>query len=180
MVAFSESICPTTESFILEILNFSLSTSGMSCLRLRSLSIYVHSPVNSELISSTKPYVAAAIASLLASTSPSELAGRSIGLRELAPTGADIQAALSKRHGSPAKIAHARDEDSIQNIKNQHPFSLMDLVKLKWSRGEHSVGNDIFEVTGYQKATLENLIVDKILGVYRDVPMPYNLDHYFA
>jgi hypothetical protein len=131
-------------------------------------------------INSTKPYVAACITALLSTKSISDLAGRSIGLRELAPTGADIQAALSKLHGSPAKTAHAANEDSVENIKNQHPFSLMDLVKLKWSRGEHSVGNDMFELQGYEKATLEDLIVGKQLGVYRDVPLPYNLDHYFS
>lgn len=55
----------------------------------------------------------------------------------------------------------------------------MDLVKLKWSRGEHSVGDDIFDLKGYKKASLDDLIVGEQLGVYRDVPLPYNLDHYF-
>jgi hypothetical protein len=122
--------------------------------------------------------VAACITALLSTKSISDLAGRSIGLRELAPTGADIQAALSKLHGSPAKISQAFDQDSVHNIRNQ-PFSLMDLVKLKWSRGQHSVGDDIFDLEGYEKATLESLIVGKQLGVYRDIPLPYNLDHYF-
>lgn len=128
---------------------------------------------------STKSYVAASIASILSTIPISDLAGRSIGLNELSPTGSDIQEALSRRYGSPAKIAHASDEDSVQNIKNQHPFSLMDLTKLKWSRGEHSVGDDIFDLKGYKEATLDDLIVGEQLGVYRDVPLPYNLDHYF-
>jgi hypothetical protein len=110
----------------------------------------------------------------------SELADRSIGLTELTPTGAQIQQALEKRHGSQPKIAHVTEEESIKKIQEGHPLALMDLVKLKWSRGEHSVGSDIFELEGYnKKATLDDLIVDRKLGEYREVHVPYTLAGYF-
>ena len=109
----------------------------------------------------------------------SELADRSIGLTELTPTGTQIQEALEKRHGSVPKIARVTEEESIKKSQEGHPLALMDLVKLKWSRGEHSVGSDIFELEGYKKATLDDLIVDRKLGEYREVHVPYTLAEYF-
>jgi hypothetical protein len=130
-------------------------------------------------MSSTREYVAASIASLLSTRSLSELADRSIGLTELSPTGTQIQEALEKRHGSQPKIAHVTEEESIKKIQEGHPLALMDLVKLKWSSGEHSVGDNVFELEGYQKATLDDLIVDRKLGEYREVHVPYTLAEYF-
>jgi hypothetical protein len=109
----------------------------------------------------------------------SELADRSIGLTELTPTGTGIQQALQKRHGSEPKIAHVTEEESIKKIQEGHPLALMDLVKLKWSRGEHSVESDIFELEEYNRATLDDLIVERKLGEYREVHVPYTLEEYF-
>ena len=55
----------------------------------------------------------------------------------------------------------------------------MDLVKLKWSRGEHSVGEDLFDLKGYEKVTVDDLIVGGALGGYREVAVPYTLAEYF-
>jgi hypothetical protein len=132
-----------------------------------------------ELTSSTREYVAASIASLLSTRSLSERADRSIGLTELTPSGTQIQQALKKRHGSEPKIAHVTEEESIKKIQEGHPLALMDLVKLKWSRGEHSVGDNVFELEGYKKATLDDLIVERLLGEYREVHVPYTLAEYF-
>jgi hypothetical protein len=55
----------------------------------------------------------------------------------------------------------------------------MDLVKLKWSRGQHSVGEDVYEMSGYKTATLHDLTVDDKLGEYREVAVPYTLDEFF-
>jgi len=123
--------------------------------------------------------VAASIASLLTTQPISQLANRSIGLTELTPTGDDIQRSLAERYGSEPKIARATEETSIQKIQDQHPLALMDLVKLKWSRGQHSVGEDVYEISGYKKATLHDLIVDDKLGEYREVAVPYTLDEFF-
>jgi hypothetical protein len=71
------------------------------------------------------------------------------------------------------------EDGSIKKVQEGHPLGLMDLVKLKWSRGEHSVGKDIFELEGYKKATLDDLIVDRKLGEYREVHVPYTLAEYF-
>ena len=109
----------------------------------------------------------------------SELADRSIGLTELTPTGTQIQEALEKRHGSEPKIAKVTEEESVKKIQEGHLLALMDLVKLKWSRGEHSVGSDIFELEGYNRATLDDLVVERKLGEYREVHLPYTLEEYF-
>jgi hypothetical protein len=87
---------------------------------------------------------------------------------------------LKKRHGHDPKIARATEEESVEKIQAGHPMALMDLVKVKWSSGQHSVGNDVYDLEGYKKATLDDLVVDGKLGEYREVPFPYDLDHYFS
>jgi hypothetical protein len=109
----------------------------------------------------------------------SELTDRSIGLTELSPTGTQIQEALEKRHGSQPRIAKVTEDESVKKIQEGHPLALMDLVKLKWSRGEHSVGDNIYELEGYKKATLDDLIVARKLGEYREVHVPYTLAECF-
>jgi hypothetical protein len=128
---------------------------------------------------STREYVAAAITSLLLTQPLSSLAGRSIGLTELTPTGADIEKALALKHGTSPKVARSTDQVSITKIQDKDPLALMDLVKLKWSRGEHSVGNDVYEVEGYRKLCVDDLIVGDKLGEYREVAVPYTLDAFF-
>ena len=56
---------------------------------------------------------------------------------------------------------------------------MMGLVKLKWSMDEHSVGDNVFGLEGYKKATLNDLIVERKLGEYREVHVPYTLAGYF-
>lgn len=130
--------------------------------------------------SSTREYVAAALASLLPITPPSSLSGRTIGLTELRPTMGEIITALQARDpSSPVKVAHEPDSAALERIAAGHPLALMDLVKVLWSRGEHSVGKDVFEVEGYRKATLDDLVVGGGLGKYREVAVEYTLDQYF-
>lgn len=148
-----------------------------------STSIYGRSGVPCffpRLTLSTREYVAAAIPQILTSQALSALAGRAIGLTELTPSGADIASALAKHNGAEPKIARETDEASIGMIKGQHPLALPELVKLKWSRGEHSVGHDVFDVQGYEKATTDDLIGGGKLQKYKDLPFPFSLDHYFA
>lgn len=68
----------------------------------------------------------------------------------------------------------------MARIHARHPLALMDLNKVLWSRGLHSVGTDVFEVEGYDKAGLQELVVEGRLGQYREVAVPYDLDAYFA
>lgn len=133
-----------------------------------------------ELTSSTREYVAAALASLLPSTPPSSLSGRTIGLSELRPTMSEIISSIQARQPSqPVSIAREPESTALGRIADGHPLALMDLVKILWSRGEHSVGQDVYEVEGYKKATLDELVLGGGLGTYREVAVPYTLDQYF-
>ncbi|KAI9637348.1 uncharacterized protein MKK02DRAFT_32221 [Dioszegia hungarica] len=129
----------------------------------------------------TRAYVAAALAALLPSTPSDKLKGRTIGLNEFSPTGAEIASAMERRSGAPPRVARATDERSLRLIDKGSPWALAESVKLKWSRGEHSVGEDMYDVKGYSKVGLEELVVKGQLVKYRPLPFDFAtvLDEYF-
>lgn len=84
------------------------------------------------------------------------LAGRLIGLNELHPTVGDIEAMLHRKHGTPPGVAF----DTVENAASQAKAGKLDaLVRKKMGDGSHGVGDDIWEVEGYQKKTLEDFIL---------------------
>ncbi|KAF7887345.1 hypothetical protein EAF00_009639 [Botryotinia globosa] len=105
----------------------------------------------------SRKYVAAAYVSIFAYNSPSGLSGRTTGLNELHPTGAEIAAAMEELAGRPPQTA----EESIENMRLQSlEGNLAALVRKKMGEGTHDVGSDIWDVAGYPKATIRELIVD--------------------
>lgn len=130
---------------------------------------------------STREYVAAALAALLPSTPVDQLAGRTIGLSELTPTAAEIIEAMQRRNPDrPVAVAREPESAAVERIASGHPLALMDLVKILWARGQHSVGDDIYHPPeSTPRATLDDLIVYGRLGEYREVAVPYTLDAYF-
>ncbi|KAI1453280.1 NmrA-like family protein [Annulohypoxylon moriforme] len=124
----------------------------------------------------TRDYVAKAYASIFSRTPPAGLAGRVIGVSELKATGSEIAAALKKKHGAEPQIfRHSLEkvDNEIETcIKNGIPLSLAWWCRKTWGNGTlvKSVGEEIWEVEGYQKATLEELLVGGKLAPYRDLP----------
>ncbi|XXH00796.1 CDP-diacylglycerol--glycerol-3-phosphate 3-phosphatidyltransferase [Hypoxylon texense] len=124
----------------------------------------------------TRKYVAAAYAQIFASTPPAQLQGRIIGLSEFRATGNEIAAALKKKYGAePTIITHSLEkvENEVDTcIEKGIPLSLAWWCRKTWGNGKlvKGVGDDIWEVKGYEKATLEGLLVDGKLEPYRDVP----------
>ncbi|KAI0883288.1 NmrA-like family protein [Annulohypoxylon maeteangense] len=124
----------------------------------------------------TRDYVAAAYASIFARTPPAELAGRVIGVSELKATGSEIAAALKKKYGvEPHIFKHSLEkvDNEIETcIKNGIPLSLAWWCRKTWGNGTlvKSIGEEIWEVEGYPKATLEELLVGDKLSPYRDLP----------
>ncbi len=126
---------------------------------------------------STRDYVAAAYASIFARTPPAQLQGRAINLPELKATVREIASALKKKkHGTdPQIITHSLEkvEEEIEIcIERGIPLSLPWWCRKSWGDGTLAkvTASDVWEVEGYRKATLEELVVDGKLKPCRDIP----------
>ncbi|THY12958.1 hypothetical protein D6D02_04942, partial [Aureobasidium pullulans] len=128
----------------------------------------------------SRDYVAAGYASLFSQCSVSSLAGRTIGFNELHPTTGDIEVALHKKAGVPPRVAF----DSVQNAADLAKADRLDaLVRKKMGDGTHNVGQDIWEIEGYRKRTLDDFISGDALEdpkyIKTDEKTRHFLDHYF-
>ncbi|KAI0971274.1 NAD(P)-binding protein [Xylaria arbuscula] len=138
--------------------------------------IFTGDSANQQLALCTRNYVAAAHASIFAKTPASQLQGRGIAISELRPTGAEIAAVLAEKHGAePQKFVHslAKADAEIENaVKNNAPTALSWYCRRAWGAGDivPGLGKDIWEVEGYQKATLRGLLLEDKLEPYRDIP----------
>ncbi|KAK7414786.1 hypothetical protein QQX98_006388 [Neonectria punicea] len=126
----------------------------------------------------TKSYIAAAYASIFTSTPISQLKNRAIGLSELKVTGEEVASALEKKHGkAPEVFRHSQkkvDAEVADGLRAGLPFTLAWYCRKIWATGQQvdMVGTDIWEVPGYVKASLEELIVGGKLWQYREMPPP--------
>lgn len=64
------------------------------------------------------------------------------------------------------------DAEIEQCVKNNTPTGISWHCRKAWGVGDFvkGIGEDIWEVEGYQKATLRELLVEGKLEPYRDVP----------
>ncbi|KAI0102723.1 NAD(P)-binding protein [Nemania sp. FL0031] len=131
---------------------------------------------NRELSFCTRNYVAAGYASIFAKTPPSQLQGRAIALSELRATGNEIAAVLKEKHGAePQKFIHSLekvDAEIDRCVKNDNPIGLSWYCRKAWGIGDvtKGLGEDIWEVEGYKKATLRGLLLEGQLESYKDIP----------
>lgn len=120
--------------------------------------------------------MAAAYASIFASTKVDELKNRVIGLSELQPTGNEVLEALSKKFNTPPATGLVPttlvSQQIGQLLEEGNPLALPYYCRKIWGTGQQiaMVGSDIWEVAGYSKSTLTELIVDGKLGEYRGMP----------
>ncbi|KAL7625745.1 hypothetical protein AAE478_004968 [Parahypoxylon ruwenzoriense] len=93
-------------------------------------------------------------------------------------TGQEIFSALEKKYGtSPQKFTHSLEkvENEIQAcIKVGNRPTLAWWCRKAWGNGTSvkSVGEDIWEVEGYKKTNITELVVDGKLESYKDLPPP--------
>ncbi|KAN0098993.1 NAD(P)-binding protein [Hyaloscypha variabilis] len=131
-----------------------------------------HQPMNI----CTRKYVAAAYADIFASTPPSQLQDRAIGLSELKATGQQIYEALRKKHGAePQTFTHSLekvDTEISKELERGSPLAAVWWYRRVWGAGQNvpNVGRDIWEVDGYPKVTLDELLVEGKIQPYREVP----------
>ncbi|KAI0150617.1 NAD(P)-binding protein [Xylariaceae sp. FL1272] len=139
-----------------------------------------------QLSFATRKYVAAAYASIFAQTPPSQLAGRHIGIFEFKATGEEIAAAMRERNGTePEKFSHSLDkvdDELTRSVAAGSPTAMSWHLRKAWGLGEivPGIGNDIWEVDGYKKTTLRELLVENKLGAYKELPPPVEQMFYSA
>lgn len=139
-----------------------------------------HARYMSNIVSSLD-YAAAAYADMFFNHSPSTFAARLVGLNELHPTMGEIEEMMHRKSGNAPQVAH----DTVENAASQAKAGKLDgLVRKKMGDGTHGVGNDIWEVEGYQKKTLEDFILgDGLAGPKYNEPdegTRHFLDAYFS
>ncbi|EHK48409.1 uncharacterized protein TrAtP1_009852 [Trichoderma atroviride] len=124
----------------------------------------------------TRKYIAAAYAAIFTKTPISQLQNRSIGLSEFIVTGSDVAAALERKHGTPPQIFRASVERVTKEIEarlQKDDVSAISLAyRLPWATGKHLelVGTDVWDVAGYQKTTLDKVVVEGDLEPFKAFP----------
>ncbi|KAJ5144597.1 NmrA-like family protein [Penicillium atrosanguineum] len=122
----------------------------------------------------TREYVAAAYAAIFAKTPILELENKVFGLSEVQATGEDVATALEKRHSAPpTTFRHSLEEVDRQiqdHLDKGQPLANAWYCRRIWGAGKipELIGSDIWEVDGYSKKSLEELIVDDKLVAYRE------------
>lgn len=155
---------------------FALSTPAMGVDYQNNRIHFIGDSASEPLNLCTRSYVAAAYASIFASTPICQLKGRDLALSELRPTGAEIAEAFAcKFHAAP--IVKTESKEHIvqalgEAIETGNSFSLALYCRKIWATGEQAkmIGEDIWDVEDYPKATLSSLIVEGDLRPYRFLP----------
>ncbi|CCF41406.1 hypothetical protein CH063_00396 [Colletotrichum higginsianum] len=167
---------PTTVVLVGNFAEFALNTPGMGVDSAGNMITHSGNSADEKLNLCTRKYVAAAYASIFAATPISQLENRAIALCELAPTGREIEAALEAKHGvAPQVSTHSLDRVNGEvegGLQSGSPFALAWYCRKIWATGQQCqmVGTDFWEVDGYDKATLEDLVVRGKLEAYREMP----------
>ena len=137
--------------------------------------------LDTDVSPSSRDYVASGFVSIIGGSSPADLAGRLIGLNELRPTGAEIEKAMYDQSGRKPQVAYETVEEMARQAEQQGRLDA--LVRKKMGDGTHGVGDDIWEVEGYQKVSLAEFVrrapLDDPLYVPRSEDTLHFLDHYF-
>ena len=125
---------------------------------------------------STKDYVAAAYVDIFTTRPIHTIQNRTITLSELAPTGMEIAAIMKEKNGRDPSIAtrsleeiNQRIEDSLSKESN---LAVPAYCRKMWGTGDmmKMLPDDLWEVEGYRKASLEDLVIGGKLESYRTLP----------
>ncbi|KAK1487833.1 uncharacterized protein CCOS01_12370 [Colletotrichum costaricense] len=167
---------PTSLVLLGNFAEFALNTPGMGVDLPGNRIVYSGNSAKEVVDLCTRNYVAAAYAAIFASTPIAQIQNRSISISELKVTGEQVATTLEKKHGAPPRLSSLsleRVNSEVEaGLNSGSLFTLAWYCRKIWGTGQQAkmVGTDIWEVQGYEKATLEDLIVDGKLGAYRQLP----------
>ncbi|KAF7589414.1 hypothetical protein BBP40_004318 [Aspergillus hancockii] len=167
---------PTTVVLPGNFAEFALATPAMGVDHVNNRLLFTGDSATQAVNLCTRPYVAAAYASIFASTPVDDLKNRTIALSELKPTGNEIAAALTEKFGSATRIASESTDAVNEKIETAlatgNPFALAFYCRKTWGTGQQAqmLGDDFWDVRDYPKTSVRSLIVGGELQAYRDLP----------
>ncbi|KAF6836283.1 hypothetical protein CPLU01_03781 [Colletotrichum plurivorum] len=171
---------PMTRVLTGNFAEFTLGCCGMGIDLTRNRLVHTANSTNEKAnmayVHSTREYVGAAYLSIFTANDISEIQNRTISLTELAPTGNEIAAAMKQKHGKePEIIVHSLEKVQAafdESLKAGVPAAAAWFYRKIWGTGElmAMLSSDVWDVPGYRKATLDDLIVSGKVGKYRDLP----------
>ncbi|PYH76965.1 NAD(P)-binding protein [Aspergillus uvarum CBS 121591] len=171
---------PTTVVLPGNFAEFALATRAMGVDIVNNRIIFTGHSATHPVNLCTRSYVAAAYASIFASTSIDRLKNRTLALAELRPTGNDIAAALSEKFGAASLTTsesipsiNAKIEAALDTGKG---FALPYYCRKIWGTGQQAnmVGSDVWDDPKLAKASLQELLVEGKLQDYREPPPGVN------
>ncbi|XEV07472.1 hypothetical protein FSHL1_012759 [Fusarium sambucinum] len=170
---------PLTVILIANFAEFTLGSIAMGIDIKGNRLLYTGNSAKEKAVMSTADYVAAAYVSIFTRNPIAEIRNRAIGVIELAPTGEEIAEALRRKHGEEPKIFTQSVEKAVEDfhthLTSGHPIlsrlSAAWFYRKLWGTGELTsmLGSDIWDVPGYRKATVDDLIVEGKVNPYRDL-----------
>ncbi|OJJ97399.1 hypothetical protein ASPACDRAFT_45490 [Aspergillus aculeatus ATCC 16872] len=167
---------PTTVVLTGNFAEFALDTPAKGVDHRHNRIIFTGNSASQPLNLCTREYVAAAFASIFSTTPIRELQNRTLSLSELTPTGDEVAQALANRFGAtPAKHTVSLEEVTRRvdaMIEANNPLALCWYTRKNWGNGDQLkfLGSDMWEVEGYEKKSIEDLLVAGKLGKYRALP----------
>ncbi|KAF6823777.1 hypothetical protein CMUS01_10547, partial [Colletotrichum musicola] len=167
---------PMTVVLIGKFAEFTLSTFAMGIDLNGNRLVHTANSAHEKANMCTRGYVAAAYVSIFTANPISEIQNRAITLSELAPTGEEIAAVMKQKHGEePRTITHSLEKVKAEFqycVEAGEIFSLVWFCRKIWGTGElmAMLSSDVWDVPGYKKATLEDLVLDDKREPYRDLP----------
>ncbi|OJZ86344.1 hypothetical protein ASPFODRAFT_716291 [Aspergillus luchuensis CBS 106.47] len=167
---------PTTVIHVGNFAEFTLSTTAVGVDLQNNILVYTGNSASERVTMCTKNYVAAAYVDIFTTRPIHTIQNRTITLSELAPTGMEIAAIMREKNGRDPSIVtrsleeiNQRIEDSLSKESN---LAVPAYCRKMWGTGEmmKMLPDDLWEVEGYRKATLEDLVIGGKLDSYRVLP----------
>ncbi|PWY62421.1 NmrA-like family protein [Aspergillus eucalypticola CBS 122712] len=167
---------PTTVIHVGNFAEFTLSTTAVGVDLQNNILVYTGNSARERVTMCTKDYVAAAYVDIFTTRPIHTIQNRTITLSELAPTGMEIAAIMKEKNGRDPSITtrslekiNQRIEDSLSKESN---LAVPAYCRKMWGTGEmmKMLPDNLWEVEGYRKASLEDLVIGGKLDSYRTLP----------
>ncbi|GLB12213.1 hypothetical protein AtubIFM57258_009493 [Aspergillus tubingensis] len=167
---------PTTVVHVGNFAEFTLSTTAVGVDLQNNVLVYTGNSASERVTMCTKDYVAAAYVDIFTTRPIHTIQNRTITLSELAPTGMEIAAIMKEKNGRDPSIATRSLEEIDQRIEDslskESNLAVPAYCRKMWGTGEmmKMLPDDLWEVEGYKKASLEDLVIGGKLESYRTLP----------
>ncbi|XRM48847.1 hypothetical protein ABZX51_011756 [Aspergillus tubingensis] len=167
---------PTTVVHVGNFAEFTLSTTAVGVDLQNNKLVYTGNSASERVTMCTKDYVAAAYVDIFTTRPIHTIQNRTITLSELAPTGMEIAAIMKRKNGREPSIGTRSLEEICQRIEDslskESNLAVPAYCRKMWGTGEmmKMLPDDLWEVEGYKKASLEDLAIGGKLESYRTLP----------